>query len=298
MRMSTIDPIHADPAAYAEAYSGVLEANIAVHGHMAADYKSHEPHYRPENLAKVRAILSGLVQRSGARKVLDLGCGTGFMIDLLRPMVAEVHGVDITQKMLDQVNASGPGAAVTLTNCDTARFEPGEGAFDLVTSYSFLHHLYDVEPTFRTAARALRPGGQYYGDLEPNHAFWAGLKPLEPGDGLDPVVRIEVEKVRFKDHEVAGQLGVSKEVLDQAEYGKNITGGFAHDRLVSSLRRAGFARVEVFYYWFLGQAQITNEPGKDRDAQIALANQVDRVLQQALPLSRAMFKYLGFIATK
>jgi SAM-dependent methyltransferase len=287
-----------DQASYAATYAAVMEANIAVHGHMAADYKAYEPHYRPENVAKVREVLTGLVERSGAKKVLDLGCGTGFLIDLLRPLVDEVHGVDITQEMLDQVERGGPGARVTLTNSDTATFDPGEGAFDLVTSYSFLHHLFDVEPTFRTAAKALRPGGQYYADLEPNHAFWAVLGELEPGDSLDPLVRAEVEKVRFKDHEVAGQLGVSKEMLDKAEYGKNVTGGFAHDRLVATLKRAGFSKVEVFYHWFLGQAQIINQPGTDREVQAVKAAQIDEVLQRALPLSRSMYKYLGFIATK
>jgi hypothetical protein len=104
--------------------------------------------------------------------------------------------------------------------------------------------------------------------------------------------------VRFKDHEVAGQLGVSKEMLDKAEYGKNVTGGFAHDRLVATLKRAGFSKVEVFYHWFLGQAQIINQPGTDRAVQAVKAAQIDEVLQRALPLSRSMYKYLGFIATK
>jgi ubiquinone/menaquinone biosynthesis C-methylase UbiE len=274
-----------------------LAANIAVHGKMAADYKKYEPHFRPENVAKVRAILERLVRETSARKLLDLGCGTGFIIDIARTMVDEIHGVDITQAMLDQVERVGP-AKIALTREDTAVFSQGEGTFDLVTSYSFLHHLYDIEPTLRTAYRALRPGGRYYADLDPNRAFWAALAQVEPSEKLDPIVKLELEKTRFKDHEVAGELGVDKQTLDRAEYGKNIRGGFAEDELVAMLKACGFSKVDVFYYWFIGQAQLVNEPGKDRNAQLALADRVDEALKRALPLSRNLYKYLGFIATK
>ena len=286
-----------DTGQYRKEYDAVMDANIAVHGKMAADYKKFEPHFRPENIAKVRAILSDLVEQTQAKRLLDLGCGTGFIIEIARTLVDEVHGVDITQAMLDQVDLAGP-AKVTLTRSDTAAFRPDEGSFDLVTSYSFLHHLYDIEPTLRIAYRALKPGGCYYADLDPNRAFWAALAEVEPGDAIDPIVRLELEKTRFKDHEVAGELGVDKAVLDQAEYGKNIRGGFAEDELRAMLARVGFREVNVFYYWFLGQAQLINEPGCDRDAQIALADRVDRTLKRALPLSRNLYKYLGFIAVK
>jgi ubiquinone/menaquinone biosynthesis C-methylase UbiE len=282
---------------YRKEYDAVIEANIAVHGKMAADYKKFEPHFRPENIAKVRAILSDLVRQTSARRLLDLGCGTGFIIEIARTLVDEVHGVDITQAMLDQVEREGP-AKITLTRSDTAAFRPDEGSFDLVTSYSFLHHLYDIEPTLRTAYRALKTGGRYYADLDPNRAFWAALAEVEPSEAIDPIVKLELEKTRFKDHEVAGELGVDKDTLDRAEYGKNIRGGFAEDELIAMLKGVGFSKVEVFYYWFLGQAQLINEPGTDRDAQIALADNVDRAIKRALPLSRNLYKYLGFIATK
>lgn len=274
-----------------------MDANIAVHGKMAADYKRCEPHFRTENIAKVRSILSRLIAQIGAKRLLDLGCGTGFIIDIVRDLVDEVHGVDITQAMLDQVDLSGP-ARVTLSRGDTAEFECESNRFDLVTSYSFLHHLYDIRPTLRTAYRALRPGGIYYADLEPNHDFWRALSTLETDAELDPLVKLEVEKTRFKDHEVAGSLGIDKHVLDRAEYGKNIRGGFSRAELEADLRACGFSQVTFMYYWFIGQAQLVNDERYARSEQLALADRVDEVLKRALPLSSAMYKYLGFIAIK
>ncbi len=277
-------------------YRKVMEANVAVHGKIAADYNKNEPQFRPENLARVDKILSGLVARVGAKRLLDLGCGTGFVIDLVRAKVEEIHGVDVTQAMLDQVDRSGP-AKITLTRGDAASFDPGPKPFDMVTSYSVLHHLYDVEPTMRTAYKALRPGGVYYTDLEPNRAFWRELSPLSPDDPLlHPLVKAEV--VKILDHQVATEIGVDRETLDLAEYGKNIRGGFDEAELRAMLGRVGFSKVEVTYHWFVGQGAIINAPGTDKATQLALAEQMDQALHRALPLSRPLYKYLGFVATK
>lgn len=277
-------------------YRKVVEANIAVHGKVAGEYNKNEPQFRPENLSRVKAILHGLVDRVGAKRLLDIGCGTGFVIDLVRDKVAEIHGVDVTQPMLDKVDRSGP-AKITLTCADAATFDPGPVPFDMVTSYSVLHHLYDVEPTMRTACKALKPGGVYYVDLEPNRAFWNALTPIKPDDpNLDPIVKAEIAKI--DDHEVAGEIGVDRETLDLAEYGKNIRGGFDEDELRAMLARAGFSKVEIRYHWFVGQGAIINAPGSDKATQVALAEQMDKALHRALPLSRALYKYIGFVATK
>jgi ubiquinone/menaquinone biosynthesis C-methylase UbiE len=277
-------------------YRKVMEANVAVHAKIAADYNKSEPQFRPENLARVDKILRGLIARTSAKRLLDLGCGTGFVIDLVRDKVEEIHGVDVTQAMLDQVNRSGP-AKITLTCGDAASYDPGPTPFDMVTSYSVLHHLYDVEPLMRTAYRALKPGGVYYTDLEPNRAFWNELSKLSADDPLlPPLVKAEVKKIA--DHETALDIGVTRETIDLAEYGKNIRGGFDEDELRAMLARVGFSKVEVNYHWFVGQGAIINAPGADKAAQIALAEQMDQALHRALPLSRPLYKYVGFVATK
>ena len=277
-------------------YRKVMEANIAVHAKIASNYNRSEPQYRPENLARVEKILRELTARVDAKRLLDIGCGTGFVIDLVRDKVKEIHGVDVTQAMLDKVDRSGP-ASITLTCGDAATFDPGPKPFDIVTSYSVLHHLYDVEPTFRTAYRALKPGGVYYTDLEPNRVFWDTLVPLQADDPtVMPLVRAEIMKI--KDHETALDIGVTRETLDLAEYGKNLRGGFDEGELRKMLARAGFSKVDVTYHWFVGQGQIINAQGADKPTQIALAEQIDKALHAAMPLARPMYKYLGFVATK
>lgn len=275
----------------------VIAANIEVHSRLAAIYEKTEPHFRPENVRFVEGRLRELAARTQAKRMLDLGCGTGFVIRIARQFVPEIHGVDVTPAMLAQVDRSGP-ATIHLHQHDTGTFPAEPGAFDLVTAYSFLHHLYDVAPTLRTAARALRSGGCFYADLDPNYYFWQQVESLDRNGQYAPVVRREIEAVAHKDEEMQRTYGIDANVFSHAEYGKDFLGGFREEVLSEQLREAGFAQVDFHYYWFLGQAGIVNAPGVPPEERLRNAALVEDTLRAAMPLSRPLYKYVGFTAVK
>jgi ubiquinone/menaquinone biosynthesis C-methylase UbiE len=275
----------------------VIEANQAVHSKLAAQYDSNEPHFRPENIAKVEERLSHLVRETHAERLLDLGCGTGFMINIAKRYVRNITGVDVTREMMDRVDRSGP-ATIELINQDTGAYSPAQGAFQLVTAYSFLHHLAELSPTLRTAALALARGGKLYADLDPNFYFWESISNLERGGAYHSLVRREIEAVTFKDEEIEAKFGVSREIFNHAEYGKDIAGGFKEETLREQVLQAGFARVDFHYHWFLGEAFLINSGTASRPELFEQARVVDACLHRALPVSRNLFKYLGFVATK
>jgi ubiquinone/menaquinone biosynthesis C-methylase UbiE len=275
----------------------VIEANIAVHSKLAAQYQQCEPHFRPENVAKVERRLRELVKETRAQKMLDLGCGTGFMINIARAHLRHIIGVDVTAAMLERVDKSGP-AKIEVVNHDTGTYPSERGTFQLVTAYSFLHHLAELLPTFRTASRALAPGGKFYADLDPNFYFWEGIDKLERHGNYHPLVQREIEAVTFKDEEIEAKFGVSREVFNHAEFGKDMAGGFKEETLREQLKEAGFSRVDVHYHWFLGEGFLINSGTASRDELFGQAAVVNDALQRALPVSRNMFKYLGFVATK
>lgn len=275
----------------------VIEANIAVHAKLAAHYQTCEPHFRPENVAKVECRLAALARETCAESLLDLGCGTGFIINIAKKYVRRITGVDVTQPMLDRVDRSG-SASIELVNHDTGTYSAAPGAFQLVTAYSFLHHLCEPAATFRTASRALAPGGKFYADLDPNYYFWESIYRLERGGDYHPLVRREIEAVTFKDEEIEAKFGVSREVFNHAEFGKDIAGGFKEETLRQQLLEAGFVGVEFHYHWFLGEGFLINSDAASREELFQQAAVVNDALQRALPVSRNIFKYLGFVATK
>jgi ubiquinone/menaquinone biosynthesis C-methylase UbiE len=280
-----------------EKYQSVIKANIEVHSKLASFYEKTEPHFRAENVAVVDARVKAIAATTKATRLLDLGCGTGFMIRIAKHHVKHVVGVDVTRAMLDHVDTSGP-AKIELHEHDTGSFPAERGSFDMVTAYSFLHHLYDVEPTLATAANALRAGGVFYADLDPNYYFWKAITDLEGKGSYDAIVQREIDAVAHKDDEIAKEYGIPNAVFNDAEYGKTSTGGFKEEDLRAALLRVGFSKVEFTYYWFLGQAFLVNEEGKPRDERLANAATMDGVLQRVMPLSRQLYKYLGFVGTK
>ncbi len=104
--------------------------------------------------------------------------------------------------------------------------------------------------------------------------------------------------VTAKDEEVQARFGIDREVFNHAEYGKDIVGGFKEERVAQQLLEAGFSSVVFHYDWFLGEGFLINSGEASREELLREAASVNAVLQRALPLSKALFKYLGFVATK
>jgi len=268
----------------------VRDANILVHSKMAASYNEKEPHFRPENRRQVRSILEGLRTRFGPN-LLDIGCGTGFIIGLAADLFDRIEGVDITAAMLARVPK---GANIHVQESDAAKTPFAAGSFDLVTAYSFFHHLQDMGAVAAEAFRVLRSGGGLYIDLEPNRHFWETISAVEPHitAASSALVRDEVASVLHTDDKVAGEYEIPQDVFNLAEYNKALTGGINPEEFAELLRSKGFTGVTTTYKWFAGQGKVLH--GVSAEA----AATVDRYLRDALPLSRGLYKYLQFNAVK
>ena len=84
----------------------------------------------------MRGNLLRIADRVGTGRLLDVGCGAGFVIELLADTFDEIHGIDPTRAMLDQVDASAGNITLHEGIAESLPFE--DGTFDLVTAYSVL----------------------------------------------------------------------------------------------------------------------------------------------------------------
>lgn len=271
----------------------VRRANQALHAALADVYKQTEPHYKPENVRRVRDILVDLQERTKGCSLLDLGCGAGFIIDIAKDIFPTIRGVDICEEMLSQVDTTLHAQCDLEVRVATTESTPfDDNTFDVCTAYAVLHHLDTPGPTFREAFRVLRPGGVLYTDLDPNARFWEALKLLPSNGTYSAIVRREVDAVLHKDQQLCDEFGIPPNVLRAAEHLKHETGGFAEEDLRQELRRAGFRQIEVRYEWFLGEAHVTH----NRSAEVLVS--LREHLRSLLPLSKHLFKYLMVIARK
>jgi ubiquinone/menaquinone biosynthesis C-methylase UbiE len=271
----------------------VRQANRALHAALADVYKQTEPHYKPENVRRVRGILADLQERTKGGSLLDLGCGAGFVIDIAKGIFPTIRGVDICEQMLSQIDTSTHGKCdleVRIATTENTPFD--DNTFDVCTAYAVLHHLDALGPTFREAFRVLRPGGVLYTDLDPNARFWQALKQLPANGKYSAIVRREIDAVLHKDQQLCDEFGIPPKLLHAAEHLKHDAGGFAEEELREALHRAGFRKIEVRYEWFLGEAHVTHS--QSEEVLLALRG----YLQSLLPLSRHVFKYLLIFAEK
>ena len=104
-------------------------------------------------------VLELLAPRPGER-VLDLGCGDGFLTERLVALGCDVVAVDASAEQVEGARRRGLDARVA-----RAEALPFEAEFDAVFSNAVLHWVKDARGAIAAVARALRPGGRFVAEL-------------------------------------------------------------------------------------------------------------------------------------
>jgi ArsR family transcriptional regulator len=113
--------------------------------------------------ATVEEALLTLLPGAGLGRLLDIGTGTGRLLEVLAPRVSAGLGVDASRAMLALARArlARPGlghCAVRLA--DMYRLPLADASFDLVVMQMVLHYAADPAGALAEASRVLRPGGR------------------------------------------------------------------------------------------------------------------------------------------
>ena len=115
-------------------------------------------------LAGISTVLQLLDLPEGAR-VLDFGCGTGWLARVLATMGAEVIATDVSSNVLElgrRFLARDPLAdelRVEFRRFDGRRLPADDASMDRVVSFDAFHHVLDQAATLAEMARVLKPGG-------------------------------------------------------------------------------------------------------------------------------------------
>ena len=141
--------------------------------------------------SEVEQAMVALVEREPADALIDIGTGTGRVLQVLAPLVSRAVGVDLSRQMLAVARASLERTGLAdcqVRHADLYRLPFADGSFDLAVMHQVLHFLEDPLDALAEAARVLRPGGRLLiADLAPHdlvslrseHAHrWLGL-PLD-----------------------------------------------------------------------------------------------------------------------
>jgi len=89
-------------------------------------------------------------------KILECGCGVGWLTKLLQVHGYDCTGIDVSTEAIELARASGPGIQFLAINAEDLAFTE---EFDAAFFFDSLHHCLDEEAAIRGVFRALKPGG-------------------------------------------------------------------------------------------------------------------------------------------
>ena len=143
--------VRAERAAAADAW-------FAAH---AADWDRERALYVAE--ATVEAAIAKALEAGSLGHLLDIGTGTGRMIELLGPRATSALGIDRSPEMLRLARGRIEGAGLThgvVRRGDMYALPPADGSIDTVIIHQVLHFADDPAAVVAEAGRVLAPGGR------------------------------------------------------------------------------------------------------------------------------------------
>lgn len=109
-----------------------------------------------------RVVKLALNRVPAPRRVLDVGCGTGYVLRRLAarlPRASDFLGVDAAPKMIEVARSASSDERLRFVQGAAERLPADESAYDLVVSTTSFDHWTDQAAGIRECARALTPGG-------------------------------------------------------------------------------------------------------------------------------------------
>jgi ArsR family transcriptional regulator len=94
---------------------------------------------------------------------LDLGTGTGRILEIFSPYIQRGIGIDLSREMLQVARSNLDSAGVTnctVRQCDINKLNFNENTVDIISIHQVLHYLDEPERVISEASRVLKPGGQ------------------------------------------------------------------------------------------------------------------------------------------
>jgi ubiquinone/menaquinone biosynthesis C-methylase UbiE len=137
------------------------------------DQQRSSPYFRCIQEIEQRAVLEN-APLGPSQLLLDVGCGTGILIQELMRHEPTVVGLDYTVPMLKIASKKFDGEGILLLNADAQRIPFADESFDVVCSFKVLPHIPDTVSAVSEMVRVTKRKGiiiiEFY-----NPISWRGL---------------------------------------------------------------------------------------------------------------------------
>ena len=105
-------------------------------------------------------IILNLVSKFGMGKILDVGCGDGYITSLFFEKFKDVVGIDISETAIKIAREKNPGVTFAVASCTNLPFS--DESFDTIVASEVIEHLNynDGKSFLKEARRVLTPKGR------------------------------------------------------------------------------------------------------------------------------------------
>jgi ubiquinone/menaquinone biosynthesis C-methylase UbiE len=161
---------------------GSAKANQEYYDAFAEGYETHRGENDPGGYHELLDELeSGFVERFGrGGDVLEVGCGTGLVLQRILQFAKSARGIDLSPGMLERAKARG--LDVSLASATELPFE--DASFDVTCSFKVLAHVPDIETALSEMARVTRPGGHVIAEFYNPFSLRGLAKRLGPAGAI------------------------------------------------------------------------------------------------------------------
>jgi ubiquinone/menaquinone biosynthesis C-methylase UbiE len=205
----------------------VRNANITIFDSKDFDkYQTNPSIYEPARQSAIRKILMEFASPHG--RLLDIGCGTGNILNLARGCFKTAYGLDVSFNLLKELKQrSAKMRDIFYLALGEAGFLPyKENIFDFACLYGVLHHIANHKNILKEICRVLKNGGVLYTDHDPNYFFCRFYSPY-----------YRLRHLR--------KPGFGTHLAELSEYHHTYTSGINTEQLKKEITEAGFGTCQV-----------------------------------------------------
>jgi ubiquinone/menaquinone biosynthesis C-methylase UbiE len=179
MRNNDIPMSRLDNRAYYDDFAGWYEK------------ERHLPYHRMLDDLEV-----GLVERYGTnQRVLEVGCGTGLILDRVQRFAKHAAGIDLSAGMLAKAAARG----LSVAQASATDLPIATASVDVAYSFKVLAHIPDIAGAMREMSRVVRPGGWVLAEFYNARSLRRLVKALKPPTAVSATTNDEHVYTRYDD---------------------------------------------------------------------------------------------------
>ena len=137
-----------------------------------------------------------IVERYAAGKqVLEVGCGTGLILDRVAKFAAGSHGIDLSAGMLARAAARG----LAVSQASATELPIATASVDVAYSFKVLAHIPDIAGAMAEMARVVRPGGHVIAEFYNARSIRRLVKAVKPATAVSDTTNDEHVYTRYDD---------------------------------------------------------------------------------------------------